>query len=107
MPNPNDDVLYMLRFKTAGGDAPGEHLAAVRSSPNRVTCSQHIKQLVDAHNTNSPDDEMTVISLTRCTQEELDAEVAKLRESDATRVDVSEVYAEEKDYNRVIATKKN
>jgi hypothetical protein len=104
MPNPNDDVLYALRFKLEGDtEAPGEHLAAVRSSPNRVICSRHIKQMVDAHNQSNPGVTMTVVSLTQCTQEELDQMVHKLRTSNPTRVDAADVYPDEKERNRLIA----
>lgn len=100
---PMTDQLYALRFNLAAGEAPGEHLAAVRSSPNRAVCSKHVKQMVDAHNFATPDNEMTVVSLTACTQEELDQMVLDMQKANPTQVTAADVYPDEKDRNRLIA----
>lgn len=107
MPNPNADILWMARFNLEAGEAPGEHIMALRSGPNRALVSKHLKQIVDAHNTASPDNEMKILSLTQTTEEEFDAAVHELRTREGVvRVDAAEVYPDEKDRIRLIAAKR-
>lgn len=103
MPGRQEDVLYCIKFRTEGAEAPGDHILAFRSSGNRVIASQHLRQIVEAKNNADPEAEMSIQSMTRCTQEELDAEVAKLRASGVVRVDAADVYPDEKERNKIIA----
>jgi hypothetical protein len=99
------DVLYALRFSLEAGEAPGDHLAAVRSSANRALASKHVKQIVDAHNAGQPDNKMTVKSLTQVTQEEFEKMVNDMKK-DPEHISVTDIYPDEKDYNRLIAVPK-
>lgn len=100
---PANDILYAMRFKLEAGEAPGEHMAAVRSSTNRALASKHVKQIVDAHNINMPDNKMTVISLTQVTEEEFEKMLTEFRQKPEVN-DVANIYEDEKDFNRIIAS---
>lgn len=113
MASANDDCLYAVVFTLSGEidpegrpgvTAPGDHVMAFRSSPNRVTATKHMRQIVDAHNATQPDNEMAIKTMTKCTPQELDALVAHIRETGGPeRVDATELFPEEKDMQRLIA----